>query len=254
MYSLWLQVAVKSPRFGDLSETEATKINKSIDREIHVWGMLEHQYVLPFYGTVEGFGRFRALVSPWMRNGNLNSYLNRPDMTLTMTDKLCILKQITEGLKYLHDKNVIHGDLTSNNVLIADDGSPRLADFGISNIVKQSNSTFSYHTGAVRWVAPEFIITQEDQTIQCGTKSSDMYALGGIMLQVLYGKQPYWWLKNAVHVVSAKFKDLEPINDSLQIQPTHLDFMRRCWSPNTEVRPSVDDVLNFLQEVPLNGS
>ncbi|OAX32207.1 kinase-like protein, partial [Rhizopogon vinicolor AM-OR11-026] len=218
-------------------------------REIHIWAILKHQYILPFYGTVEGFGRFRALVSPWMPNGNLNSYLGRADVTLTM-----MLKQITEGLKYLHDTNVIHGDLTSNNVLIAADGSPRLADFGISNIVKQSNSTFSYHTGAVRWVAPELMISKEDQTIQYGTKSSDIYALGGIMLEVLYGKQPYWWIKNAVHVVTAKFKHLEPINASLQIQPTHLDFMRRCWSPDSEVRPSVDDVLKFLQEVPLDES
>jgi serine/threonine protein kinase len=72
-----------------------------------------------------------------------------------------------------------------NNVLIAADGSPRLADFGISNIVMLSNPAFSYHTGAVRWAAPEFMVISEDQNIQYGTKSSDIYALGGIMLQVL---------------------------------------------------------------------
>jgi serine/threonine protein kinase len=73
-----------------------------------------------------------------------------------------------------------------NNVLIAADGSPRLADFGISNIVMLTNPAFSHHTGAVRWAAPEFMVFPEDQTtIQYGTNSSDIYALGGIMLQVL---------------------------------------------------------------------
>jgi len=88
-----------------------------IDREICIWIKLEHQYVLPFYGTVEGFGPIRALVSPWMPNENLNSYLNRADVSLTEMDRLRLVSfiyqvrykslpcfqqliQITEGLKY----------------------------------------------------------------------------------------------------------------------------------------------------------
>jgi serine/threonine protein kinase len=68
--------------------------------------------------------------------------------------------------------------------LVAADGSPRLADFGILNSVVGSNPAFSYQTGAVRWAAPELIVLQEGQTVQCATKSSDIYALGCIMLQV----------------------------------------------------------------------
>ncbi|KAG1847618.1 kinase-like domain-containing protein [Suillus subluteus] len=182
-----------------------------------------------------------------MLNGTLNSYLNAHE-TLSMVDRLRLLKQITEGLQYLHDHDVIHGDLTNNNVLVAADGSPRLADFGISNIMVQTNPAFSYHTGAVRWVAPELIDPPEDQPIQCATKSTDIYALGGIMLQVLYGKQPYWWLTSAIHVISAKFRHVDPIDSSIEIQPNHLDFMRRCWSTIKEDRPSVEEVINYLQE------
>lgn len=242
------EVAVKSPRFPNLSDRESVKINKNLDREIRIWAKLKHQYVLPLRGTVEQFGPFRALVSPWMPNGTLDSYLNNVHETLSMMDRLRLLKQITEGLQYLHDHDVIHGDLTNSNVLVAADGSPRLADFGISNIMVQSNPAFSYHTGAVRWVAPELLDPPEDQPIQCATKSTDIYALGGIMLQVLYGKQPYWWLKSAIHVISARFKQAEPINSSIEIQPNHLDFMRRCWSTASEVRPSVEEVISYLQE------
>ncbi|KAG2114481.1 kinase-like domain-containing protein [Suillus cothurnatus] len=181
------EVAVKSPRFPSLADADVAKINRNLDREIKVWTRLDHQYVLRLHGTVTGFGPFRALVSPWMLNGTLNSYLTRAHETLTTMNRLLILKQITEGLKYLHDNDVIHGDLTSNNVLVAADGSPRLADFGVSNILVESNPAFSYQTGAVRWVAPELIVLQDGQTVQCATKSSDIYALGCIMLQVLYG-------------------------------------------------------------------
>ncbi|KAG2140922.1 kinase-like domain-containing protein [Suillus bovinus] len=247
------EVAVKYPRFQSLSDPEIAKVNKNLDREIRIWAAMKHQYVLPLHGTVvEEFGPFRALVSPWMPNGTLNSYLDRAHKTLSMTDRLQLLKQITEGLKYLHDHDVIHGDLTDGNVLVAADGSPRLADFGISNIMVRSNPAFSYHTGSVRWVAPELLDPPEDQPIQCATKSSDIYALGSIMLQVLYGKQPYWWLKSAIHVISVKFKRTEPIDSSIGIRPDHLNFMRRCWSTESKLRPSVEEVINYLQEAMSN--
>ncbi|KAG2070502.1 kinase-like protein [Suillus decipiens] len=242
------EVAVKSPRFPSLTDADVAKINHNLDREIKVWTRLNHRYVLRLHGTVTGFGPFRALVSPWMPNGTLNSYLDRAHETLTTMDKLIILKQITEGLKYLHDNDVIHGDLTSNNVLVAADKSPRLADFGVSNIMVDSNPAFSYQTGAVRWVAPELVVLEEDQTAQCATKYSDIYALGCIMLQVLYGKLPYWWLQTALRVMGSKFKYQEPINDSIQIQENHLDFMRWCWSIEIENRPSAEVVLAFLEK------
>ncbi|KAG2140931.1 kinase-like domain-containing protein [Suillus bovinus] len=241
------EVAVKSPRFPSLADADVARINHNLDREIKVWTRLNHRYVLRLYGTVTGFGPFRALVSPWMENGTLSSYLTGEGRTLTTMARLRILKQITEGLKYLHDKNVIHGDLTSNNVLIAADGSPRLADFGVSNIMVKSNPAFSYQTGAVRWAAPELIVLPEGQTVQFATQSSDIYALGCIILQVLYDKLPYWWIKTALQVMSSKFKNQEPINNTIQIQAHHLNFMRRCWSIKSENRPSVKEVLDFLE-------
>ena len=66
---------------------------------------------------------------------------------------------------------------------MAADGSPRLADFGVSNIMVQSIPAFSYHTGAVRWTAPELIDLPEG-TMPFVTKFSDIYSLGCIMLQV----------------------------------------------------------------------
>jgi len=157
--------------------------------------------------------------------------------------------RLNRRLRTVHDTNVIHGDLTSKNVLIAADGSPRLADFGVSNIMVQSNPEFSFHNGAVRWVAPELIDLLEGQAVPYATKSSDIYALGCIMLEVLYGKLPYWWIKQANSVIASKCKGQEPIKDNtIQIQAHHLDFMRRCWSVKSETRPSVDEVLGFLAE------
>ncbi|KAG2041333.1 hypothetical protein BDR03DRAFT_946236, partial [Suillus americanus] len=117
-----------------------------------------------------------------------------------------------------HDHDVIHGDPTNTNVLVAADGSPRLADFGTSHIMIQSHPAFAYHTGAVRWVAPELLDPPEDQPIQRAQLNLPTYTLSAS----IYGKRPYWWIKSAIHVVSAEFKH--------------------------EVRPSVEEVINYLQE------
>lgn len=62
---------------------------QNIDHEIGLWAILEHQYILRLYGTVEGFGPFRAFVSPWMPNGSLNSYLSCAE--LTVMDRLSMV-------------------------------------------------------------------------------------------------------------------------------------------------------------------
>jgi hypothetical protein len=67
-----------------------------------------------------------------------------------------------------------------------------------------------------------------------------------MVMQVLYGKPPYWWIKTAIQVVALKFKYQEPINDTLEIQAHHLDYMRRCWSIEPECRPSVEEALVFI--------
>lgn len=66
------------------------------------------------------------------------------------------------------------------------------------------------------------------------------------VMQVLYGKQPYWWIKTALQVLACKFKYQEPINNTLQIQAHHLTYMRRCWLIDPESRPSVEETLVFI--------
>lgn len=134
----------------------------------------------------------------------------------------------------------------------------------------ESNPAFSYQTGAVRWAAPELIVLHDGKTVPCATKSSDIYALGCIMLQVsvsftfvydaetvtqvLYGKPPYWWIKTALQVMALKFRYQEPINNTMHIQAYYLDFMRRCWSVECEKRPSVEEVLVFLEKAISSGA
>ncbi|KAG1884271.1 kinase-like domain-containing protein [Suillus subluteus] len=254
------EVAVKTIRTADIRNEQAVKkVKKRLRREVARWIKLRHAHVLILYGTVSGFGQLPALVSKWMHNGALDGYLERT--SLTMEQKLKLLKQVVDGLRYLHEQGVIHGDLTSTNVLIDQDGNAFLADFGLSMALTESDKSYynTYSGGAVRWLAPELICSPEPESIPDDDDSdadlpkpnsqSDIFSLGCIMLHVFSGRLPFWWLKNVRQIFSAQSKRVEPyrVEPSVTVSHQHLDFMRKCWSAKPEARPSTGDAASFVE-------
>ncbi|KAG1831456.1 kinase-like domain-containing protein, partial [Suillus subalutaceus] len=248
------EVAVKTIRITDILNKEAVqKAKKRLRHEVAVWLKLRHAHVLILHGTVSDFGPLPALVSTWMHNGALDGYVKRT--SLTMEQKLKLLKQVVDGLGYLHEHEVIHGDLTSTNVVIDRDGNAFLADFGLSLALAEGDRSYyqSYSKGAVRWSAPELIIPLESESIPDGSNSdadlpkpnsqSDVFSLGCIMLHVFSGRLPFWWLGDVQLVFRAQFDRIEPyrVEPSVIVNPRHLDFMRKCWSAKPEDRPSTGD-------------
>lgn len=87
----------------------------------------------------------------------------------------------------MHASGVVHGDLIGANILITDDGSACLCDFGLSSIVAEFQGT-SYITstmgGNIRWAAPELLRTGEDGTVPMVNIHSDTYSYGSVTLEV----------------------------------------------------------------------
>ncbi|OAX31979.1 kinase-like protein [Rhizopogon vinicolor AM-OR11-026] len=254
------KVAVKSVRIYQSHDKELVeKIGKRIHREAHVWIDLDHDNILKFLGIVEGFGLLPALVTAWMENGSLDSYL-RQHTDLSKVETLRMLRQIAAGLKYLHDKGVVHGDLTCTNVLIDDDGKLHLADFSLSMILAESqNSTFnSCHAGNVRWMAPEMLAMPEQEGVtmpeQGGvmipTKAADIYSYGCIMLQLFSGRLPYSWLTQAMHVTMTRVRGIEPFpaRQIASVEDGYKLYSLRCLSNDSGDRPAISEIVEFLDE------
>ncbi|KAG2041334.1 kinase-like domain-containing protein [Suillus americanus] len=242
------KVAVKSIRIPQANDIElVTKTSKRIRREAYVWITLVHENILTFIGVVDGFGPLPALVSPWMENGSLDDYLKQGRVP-SQADNLRMLRQIAAGLKYLHDKGVVHGDLTCTNVLISANGRLQLADFGLSMILSESqNSTFnSCHQGNVWWMAPEMFATPEQGGVAKPTKAADVYSYGCIMLQLFCGHKPYAWLAQAYHVIRESVAGTEPFHQFTGVEYIHKEFSLKCISVESGDRPVASAIVEFL--------
>ncbi|KAG6905130.1 hypothetical protein DXG01_004669, partial [Tephrocybe rancida] len=129
----------------------------------------------------------------WMENGDINVYLKKNPVAPRQT----LAVNVGNGLTYLHENGIIHGDLKGPNILVDDVGRACLADFGISSIsdlqivawTTQSSGTVK--GGSTRWQAPELfaigdsdMADEEAEAAVKNTMASDVYALGCVFFEV----------------------------------------------------------------------
>ncbi|KIJ06544.1 hypothetical protein PAXINDRAFT_103317 [Paxillus involutus ATCC 200175] len=220
----------------------STVVGQMLHREISVWARLENENILPFYGVAFGFGPLPALVCPWAANGTLHQYL-MDHGDLDLLDRLKLLCDMANGLDYLHGQKVIHGDLTSANVLIN-------AEFlGTSYFTDSSR-------GHVRWAAPElFDLANYDTPRAILNEKTDIYSFGSLMLQVLSGKVPFPVDNPDLVLLRVSLGERpprevcwngRPIPDILWL------FIVTCWDYIQLSRPSSAEVLGFIQRQTLD--
>ncbi|KAG8899511.1 hypothetical protein FRB99_006680 [Tulasnella sp. 403] len=143
-------------------------------REAEMWSRLDHKNINRFLGTFTD-QRGTHMVSPWMKNGSVRACI----ITNRLFDHLNVLIGIASALGYLHSRDIVHGDLKLDNVLLSDDGDALLTDFGLSErpdfyVTSLSNPSSA---GSIPWLAPEVLDGHPR------SKASDVYAFGMIIVE-----------------------------------------------------------------------
>ncbi|KAJ7605510.1 hypothetical protein DFH06DRAFT_1487185 [Mycena polygramma] len=215
--------------------TELRRIRLKFCREALVWKDLHHPHILPFLGIdQESFPPSLCMVSPWMEHGTVMNYLKEHGHA--NVDKL--LYEIAQGLEYLHWRGIVHGDLRGANILITEDWTACLADFGLSNFSDATASTTSNRAGSSYWMAPELLDPNRFGYEFARTPASDVYAFACVCLELYTGRPPFMNL----HQTAALMKI---INGERPERPSGFPAMSdllwqhvtACWVDNPTARP-----------------
>lgn len=152
-------------------------------REAKTVTMLTHDHILPTYEYSQD-GSWHYLVMPYMEQGNLRQRLLNGPLSFEETGN--ILEQLASALQFAHNQGILHRDIKPSNILLDSEQRVYLADFGLAKKVDEENDITLANCliGTPEYMAPELAESE-------ATTSSDIYALGVLLYQMVTGRVPF---------------------------------------------------------------
>ncbi|KAJ7782500.1 kinase-like domain-containing protein, partial [Mycena maculata] len=224
---------------------DSRHIRLKLCREALVWRDLHHPHILPFLGIdQDSFSSSLCLVSSWMEQGTVLKYLKGHGHA--NVDKL--LFEIAQGLQYLHSRNVVHGDLRGANILINEDWSACLADFGLAEFSDDTMDSSPNHAGNLLWMAPELIDPERFGLEFARTPASDVYAFGCVCIELYTGRAPFSELSQAgalLRIINGE-RPARPSGTTPAMSDTLWQNVTSFWKQDPTARPVAQVVVQNM--------
>jgi len=154
-------------------------------REARLLKLLKHPHLLPILDIgIHENTPFQ--VTEYAPRGSLRDHISRQSSRSVppVQESLTILSQIGQALHYVHQLNIIHGNLKPENILFTASGDVLLTDFTIHILLDAAGGVYTHNIGSARYLAPE-------QFQGITSKASDQYALGCIGYELFTGSVPF---------------------------------------------------------------
>ncbi|XP_015384188.2 serine/threonine-protein kinase STY46-like isoform X3 [Citrus sinensis] len=221
-------VAVKVLRSEHLNDT----LEDEFVQEVAILREVQHRNVVRFIGASTKSPHL-CIVTEYMPGGSLYDYLHKNHNVLKLPQLLRFAIDICKGMEYLHQRNIIHRDLKTANLLMDTHNVVKVADFGVARF-QNKGGVMTAETGTYRWMAPEVINHQPyDQ-------KADVFSFAIVLWELVTAKVPYdsmTPLQAALGVRQGLRPDL-PEN----AHPKLIDLMQRCWDAVPDNRPSFSEI------------
>jgi eukaryotic-like serine/threonine-protein kinase len=175
------EVAIKVLR-GELS-TDAVSLLR-FKREANAASTLNHPNIVEIYDVGEESGK-HFIVMEVVRGKTLKQLISQRG-AMEKEEALAIMKQLIAAVSEAHRKNIIHRDIKPQNVLVKDDGTVKITDFGIALAQDAMQLTQTDAVmGSVHYLAPECARGE------AASNQSDVYSLGIVLYELLRGEVPF---------------------------------------------------------------
>ncbi|XP_058824953.1 phosphorylase b kinase gamma catalytic chain, skeletal muscle/heart isoform isoform X4 [Topomyia yanbarensis] len=227
---------------------EATRQEIQILRQV-----MGHKYIIELQDVFES-DAFIFLVFELCRQGELFDYLTSV-VTLSEKKSRYIMRQIFEGVDYIHTRNIVHRDLKPENILLDDSLNVKITDFGFARKLKDGEKLYDL-CGTPGYLAPETLKCNMFEDAQGYSKEVDIWACGVIMFTLLVGCPPFWHRKQMImlrNIMEGKYSFTSPEWADISEDPK--DLIRKCLVVDPTKRITVTEALkhpffNTVQNVP----
>ncbi|KAG9129840.1 hypothetical protein Leryth_006983 [Lithospermum erythrorhizon] len=213
---------------------------REFSHEIYIMRKIRHKNVVQFMGACTRPSNL-CIVTEFMSRGSVYNFLHKEKGSFKLPILLKVAIDVSKGMDYLHQNNIVHRDLKTANLLMDEHDVVKVADFGVSR-VQVKTGVMTAETGTYRWMAPEVI---EHKPYD---HKADVFSFGIVLWELLTGEIPYSLLTPLQAAVGVVQKCLRPtIPESTH--PKFANLLEKCWQQDPTLRPNFSEILEILRQL-----
>lgn len=217
------------------ANTNLDDLKQKLDREASLMAMCQSPQIVKPHGICLDNGY--SLVMEYLPKGSLYSVLHNPKEYLRWNIRWEIALDITKGLSYLHNINVVHCDIKSENIVLDHSYHAKITDFGFSNF----ENKITKRVGTLQWMAPELLKKKA-----VPNKKSDIYSCGVLLWEIASRRVPFE-NANDTRKLCKQIEKGEKEKIPVECPENYKKVILACWQ-NHEHRQAISTITDILEK------
>ncbi|KAI3373128.1 hypothetical protein L3Q82_006453 [Scortum barcoo] len=212
---------------------------------------MRHENLNLFLGLFFDSGIF-GVVTEHCTRGSLEDLLSNEDVRLDWMFKSSLLMDLIRGLKYLHNRDIIHGRLKSRNCVVDGRFVLKVTDYGFNEIlIAQSIDTDEEKPEDLLWTAPELLRSSSQR--RRGTFAGDVYSFSIVAQEVISRSAPFCMLDMPPKEIISKVKEPPPLcRPTISVDEAPIDViqvLKQAWSEEPDKRPTFEEIFKQFKNI-----